>query len=151
MVEDTLSKPEATVSLLHPVESDVRSGPRRQLSPVVRSLYVAADRHNLVEQSLEEELKQLGDEPSLQLATSLMQLGVFRHMRDRPANALPVLARAEEMFRHLQGENAPSTATVLGGSSGGQAGAGGLASMLDMNRDGNPLDDILRMAGKGLR
>ena len=31
------------------------------------------------------------------------------------------------------------------------AGAGGLASMLDMNRDGNPLEDILRMAGKGLR
>ena len=35
-----------------------------------------------------------------------------------------------------------------GGASGGGAGAGGLASMLDMNRDGNPLDDILRMAGK---
>ena len=40
---------------------------------------------------------------------------------------------------------------LLGGSSSGQAGAGGLASMLDMNRDGNPLDDILRMAEKGLR
>ena len=37
-----------------------------------------------------------------------------------------------------------------GGASGGRAGAGGLASMLDMNRDGNPLDDILRMAGKRL-
>ena len=35
-----------------------------------------------------------------------------------------------------------------GGASSGSAGAGGLASMLDMNRDGNPLDDILRMAGK---
>jgi hypothetical protein len=35
-----------------------------------------------------------------------------------------------------------------GGPSGGRAGAGGLASMLDMNGDGNPLDDILRMAGK---
>jgi len=47
---------------------------------------------------------------------------------------------------------------LLGGSSSGRtgagglaAGAGGLASMLDMNRDGNPLDDILRMAEKGLR
>src|SRR5687768_15447424 len=39
---------------------------------------------------------------------------------------------------------------LLGGSSSGQAGAGGLASMLDMNRDGNPLDDILRMAGQRL-
>ena len=41
---------------------------------------------------------------------------------------------------------------LLGGSrSGGAAGtprAGGIASMLDMNGDGNVLDDILRMAGK---
>jgi hypothetical protein len=28
---------------------------------------------------------------------------------------------------------------------------GGLSSMLDLNGDGNPLDDILRMAGKVLR
>ena len=49
--------------------------------------------------------------------------------------------------------------SILGGLLGGQSasaggatpGAGGLASMLDMNGDGNPLDDILRMAGKGLR
>ena len=38
-----------------------------------------------------------------------------------------------------------------GGAGGGQSGLGGLASMLDMNRDGNPLDDILRMAGGGRR
>ena len=35
---------------------------------------------------------------------------------------------------------------LLGGSGAGQSGLGGLASMLDMNGDGNPLDDILRMA-----
>lgn len=50
---------------------------------------------------------------------------------------------------------------VLGSLLGGQAAsagratpgapAGGLASMLDLNGDGNPLDDILRMAGKALR
>ena len=45
---------------------------------------------------------------------------------------------------------------VLGGILGrGQAaasgGSGGLASMLDLNKDGNPLDDILGMAGKLLR
>jgi hypothetical protein len=43
---------------------------------------------------------------------------------------------------------------LLGGSSsgggGGTSGLGGLGSMLDMNNDGNPLDDILRMAGKRL-
>jgi hypothetical protein len=50
---------------------------------------------------------------------------------------------------------------LLGSLLGGQdAGAGsttagaaspGLASMLDLNGDGNPLDDILRMAGKAMR
>jgi hypothetical protein len=36
-----------------------------------------------------------------------------------------------------------------GGSAGGVA--GGLAGMLDMDGNGNPLDDILRMAGKAMR
>jgi hypothetical protein len=44
---------------------------------------------------------------------------------------------------------------LLGGSGAaaprGEAASGGLASMLDMNGDGNPLDDILRMAGKAFR
>ncbi len=45
---------------------------------------------------------------------------------------------------------------LLGGGAGasgapGAGGGGGLASMLDLNGDGNPLDDILRMAGKALR
>jgi hypothetical protein len=41
---------------------------------------------------------------------------------------------------------------VLGGNAGGaRAGGGGLASMLDLDGDGNPLDDILGMAGKLMR
>lgn len=46
---------------------------------------------------------------------------------------------------------------LLGSLLGGQSGAattgagGGLASMLDLDGDGNPLDDILQMAGKMLR
>ncbi len=41
---------------------------------------------------------------------------------------------------------------LLGGQSeSGRSGPGGLASMLDMNGDGNPLDDIMRMAGKAFR
>lgn len=44
---------------------------------------------------------------------------------------------------------------LLGGGAAGAGGAtsgiGGLASMLDMDRDGNPLDDILGMLGKGQR
>ena len=42
---------------------------------------------------------------------------------------------------------------LLGGGSqaAGSAGAGGLGSLLDMNGDGNPLDDIIGMAGKMMR
>lgn len=48
--------------------------------------------------------------------------------------------------------------SVLGGLLGGRSAdsepatsGGGLASMLDLDRDGNPLDDILRLAGKAFR
>lgn len=40
---------------------------------------------------------------------------------------------------------------LLGGTRGQGAGTGGLASMLDMNGDGNALDDTMRMAGKVVR
>ena len=43
---------------------------------------------------------------------------------------------------------------MLGGQSTGASASGassGMASMLDLNGDGNPLDDILRMAGKAFR
>ena len=46
----------------------------------------------------------------------------------------------------LGGEAAGASKAAPGASS-----IGGLASMLDLNGDGNPLDDILRMAGKTLR
>lgn len=41
--------------------------------------------------------------------------------------------------------------TAGAGSATTRAPTGGLASMLDLNGDGNPLDDILRMAGKAMR
>lgn len=37
---------------------------------------------------------------------------------------------------------------LLGGGRSAPAGGGGLASLLDLNKDGNPLDDILGMAAK---
>jgi len=40
---------------------------------------------------------------------------------------------------------------LRGGGTSSGGGIGGLASMLDMDGDGNPLDDLLRMAGKGPR
>jgi hypothetical protein len=77
---------------------------------------------------------------------------------------LPVLAMLVAGYMAKQGRAsaAPQTgggglADMLGGMLGGgtqgsQGGGGsGLASMLDLNGDGNPLDDILGMAGKFLR
>lgn len=54
------------------------------------------------------------------------------------------------------GDGAGGLGGLLGGllgasRSGGGPGAGGLGAMLDMNGDGNALDDILRMAGKAMR
>lgn len=81
---------------------------------------------------------------------------------------LPMLAMLVAGFMAKQGAGGAAPAAglpagsggglggLLGGLLGGQAaapagGASGLASLLDLNRDGNPLDDILRMAGKALR
>ena len=40
---------------------------------------------------------------------------------------------------------------MLGSLLGGRGGGSGLGAMLDMDGNGNPLDDILRMAGKALK
>ena len=81
---------------------------------------------------------------------------------------LPMVAMLVAGYMAKQGSAAsPAQASpggglgdLLGGVLGGQASGagrtisgagGGLSSMLDLNGDGNPLDDILRMAGKVLR
>ena len=78
---------------------------------------------------------------------------------------LPMLAMLVAGFMSKQQGGVASAATApggglgdllggllgAGGARGGTAPAGGLASMLDMNGDGNALDDILRMAGKAMR
>lgn len=67
---------------------------------------------------------------------------------------LPIVAMlaAGYMAKQRGPGAAPSTGGglggILGGMLGGRSGGGGLGSMLDMNGDGNPLDDILRMAGR---
>lgn len=78
---------------------------------------------------------------------------------------LPMLAMAVTGYMAKQGGQAAAVQTSpagggLGGllgslfggqsSSGGQ-GSSGLASMLDLNGDGNALDDVLRMVGKVMR
>lgn len=75
---------------------------------------------------------------------------------------LPMLAMAVAGFMSKQqGGASPLSAqgglgNLLGGLLGGQSagdgrGVSGLASMLDLNGDGNPLDDILRMARDTMR
>jgi len=78
---------------------------------------------------------------------------------------LPILAMLVAGYLAKQGGGAQPSAQaggglggLLGGLLGGGAAAkpgaaapGGLASMLDLNGDGNPLDDILGMAGKLMR
>jgi hypothetical protein len=73
---------------------------------------------------------------------------------------LPIVAMMVTGFMARQQGGTSTGATgaggvggMLGGLLGGGAGSGssglaGLASMLDMDGDGNPLDDILRMTGR---
>jgi hypothetical protein len=72
---------------------------------------------------------------------------------------LPILAMLVAGYMAKQGRGAGAgggLGGMIGGMLGGKPGgakaaparAGGLAGMLDMDGDGNPLDDILRMAGK---
>lgn len=72
---------------------------------------------------------------------------------------LPMLAMLVAGFMAKQHGAAPSgggLGDLLGGLLGGGAaapgtGSGGIGAMLDLNGDGNPLDDILRLAGKAMR
>lgn len=80
---------------------------------------------------------------------------------------LPLLAMAVAGFMSRQGGGASDSAgarpggglgDLLGGLLGGAAGgrgspgaAGGLGALLDLDGNGNPLDDLMRMAGKALR
>jgi hypothetical protein len=75
---------------------------------------------------------------------------------------LPMLAMVVAGYMAKQGGAGAASGGGLGGMLGGMLGgrnaptagaaqSGGLGSMLDMNGDGNALDDIMRMAGKALR
>jgi hypothetical protein len=72
---------------------------------------------------------------------------------------LPMLAMLVAGIVSKQGGRAPAAPAgsglgdLLGGMIGGgqTTGTGGLASLLDLDRDGNPLDDIIGMAGRYLR
>lgn len=78
-------------------------------------------------------------------AQSGLDQGILKRM-------LPMLAMMITGYMASQRGSGPSTAAsggvggLLGGILGGGAGGSkGLGSLLDMNGDGNPLDDVLRM------
>lgn len=95
-------------------------------------------------------------------AQSGLDTGLLKRM-------LPMLAMVVAGFMaRQQGTGADTAAPPAGGGLGGLlggllgslggagaapggAGSGGLASMLDLNGDGNALDDVLRMASKAMR
>ncbi len=83
-------------------------------------------------------------------AQSGLDAGVLKKM-------LPMLAMLVAGFMAKQGgaEPAPQAGGLgglLGGLLGGAGGGTqGLASLLDLDRNGNPLDDILQMVGKAIR
>lgn len=66
---------------------------------------------------------------------------------------LPILTMlvAGYMAKQRGGQAGGGLGGMLGGLLGGKGAGGGLGSMLDMNRDGNPLDDIMRMASRKQR
>lgn len=73
---------------------------------------------------------------------------------------LPMLAMLAAGYLSKQGGSLGQAAQSGGGGLGGMLGqvlgqgkatGGGLASMLDLDGDGNPLDDIVGMAGKMFR
>ena len=72
---------------------------------------------------------------------------------------LPMLAMLVAGFMSKSRPGAAPGGGGLGGVLGGMLGGGvrgggmtgGLGGLLDMDRDGNPLDDILRMATRGMR
>ena len=71
---------------------------------------------------------------------------------------LPILAMLVAGYMAKQGGDESGSGGGLGGllggllGGGGQAsGGGGLGSLLDLDGDGNPLDDIIGMAGKFLK
>jgi hypothetical protein len=68
------------------------------------------------------------------------------------ARAAEPAAGAGDLGGGLGGDLGGLLGGLLGGAQGAGRGApGGLASMLDLDGDGNALDDILRIAGKAMR
>ncbi len=67
-----------------------------------------------------------------------------------PAQAAPAGGGLGDLLGGLFGGGGGNAGVVGAAPAGAGGGLAGLGSLIDMNGDGNPLDDILRMAGKAL-
>jgi len=104
-------------------------------------------------------------EKNMQITDILVQAGGIQSIaqelgvsESQAASGAEALLPAIRGFKQ-QAQSQPAGLTGLGGLLGGLLGGqsargaaqgGGIASTLDLNGDGNPLDDILQMAGKVL-
>ena len=133
--------------LLDQVLSPQRTDPT-QGNDVLGQIFGSPDVSRTVAQNAS---SQTGLDPSLLKKMlpllAMMVTGYMARQQGGAAAAAPAAASGSPMDSDLGG--------LLGGLFGGRqaapGGGGGLASMLDLNGDGNSLDDILRLAGKALR
>ncbi|ARN18616.1 DUF937 domain-containing protein [Piscinibacter gummiphilus] len=130
--------------LLDQVLSPQRTDPT-QGNDVLGQIFGSPDVSRTVAQNA---ASQTGLDPSLlKKMLPLLAMMVTGYMARQQGGAAPATA-GSPMDSDLGG--------LLGGLFGGRqaapgAGGGGLAAMLDLNGDGNSLDDILRLAGKAMR
>ena len=126
--------------VLAPQPTDVSAG-----NDVLGQIFGSKDVSRAVAQNA---ATQSGLDPSLlKKMLPMLAMLVTGYMARQGGAATPAAPGSEGLGGLLGG--------LLGGFGGGGARQGaaapGLASMLDLNGDGNPLDDILRMVGKATR
>jgi hypothetical protein len=129
-------------NVLSPEATDVNRG-----NDVLGQIFGSKDVSRTVAQNA---ASRSGLSPSLlQKMLPMLAMLVAGYMAKQPGEAAPQPAQTGGGLGELLGG-------VLGGRAAAPAGPsaaapGGLASVLDLNGDGNALDDILRMAGKLIR
>src|SRR5512139_2826569 len=124
-------------NVLAPQPTDVSQG-----NNVLGQIFGSKDVSRAIAQNAS---SQSGLDPSLlkQMLPMLAMLVAGYMAKQRSAGAAAPPSPAGGGFGNMLGK-------LLGGQSGGGA-PSGLAALLDLDGDGNPLDDVLQMAGKAMR
>jgi hypothetical protein len=129
-------------NVLSPETTDVSRG-----NDVLGQIFASKDVSRTVAQNA---ASRSGLSPSLlQKMLPMLAMLVAGYMAKQPGEAAPQAAPTGGGLGGLLGGLLGSRAAAP--ASPNAAAPGGLASMLDLNGDGNPLDDILQMAGKLIR